>query len=301
MKENIAILTSLLLSIVILCGLAAGSQDIIVIQSIQIKPYSEAFKGFKDSCDYTISRRIILSSIENNILDTINKLKPDMVLAIGLDALSTVKEIKEIPIVYLMVPNPQQILSGEENIKGVSMFISAERQLDTFQDILPDIKKIGVLFDPNKTGNFISDAKHAAAECQIGLIAREVFSPKEIPSKINELKKDIEAFWVIPDTTIVTPEMAEYILFISIEDKIPIFTFSEKYVEIGAFVSLNLDVFDMGRQAGEIAEKILSKRQIKNISNSDARKMSLSINLKVAKKLGLNINPEILGKAKIFY
>ena len=44
----------------------------------------------------------------------------------------------------------------------------------------------------------------------------------------------------------------EFPFLFFLENKIPILTFAEKYVEIGALISIGIDVFDMGRQAGEI-------------------------------------------------
>jgi len=55
-------------------------------------------------------------------------------------------------------------------------------------------------------------------------------------------------------------------------------------------MSTGIDAFDMGRQAGEIASKILSGTDLKNVQHVDARRLVVSTNLMVARKLGVNLN-----------
>jgi putative ABC transport system substrate-binding protein len=113
------------------------------------------------------------------------------------------------------------------------------------------------------------------------------------------MKGKIDAFWMLPDLTAITPETVEYLLLFSLENTIPILTFAEKYVELGALMSVGIDAFDIGTQAGEMAENILSGRDVKNIQRVDARKAVISINLKVARKLGITIDEKVIRKARI--
>lgn len=106
---------------------------------------------------------------------------------------------------------------------------------------------------------------------------------------------------MLPDTSVISSETIEFLILFSIENRIPVFTFSEKFVEMGALISLNIDAYDLGKQAGEMAKEILSGKDIRNIPGSDARKIVLSINSKAAKKLGITINDEIVNKAIIVH
>jgi putative ABC transport system substrate-binding protein len=68
-------------------------------------------------------------------------------------------------------------------------------------------------------------------------------------------------------------------------------TFAAKYVDTGALVSLDIDGFDMGKQGGEMANRILlDGTRVSDIPNTEARKAVLKVNRKVAKKLGINLN-----------
>lgn len=287
------------LSIFLFQGIAEAEHEVVVVQSFTIKPYNEALKGFKSVCDCQI-KQFVLSEMQGlDVVRVVRDARPDVILAIGMDALAKVKRIKNIPIVYLMVPNPQTIISDEENITGVSMNIPTEKHLATLRDVLPKIKRVGILYNPGRTGDFVTKARLAASSMGIELLAKEVNSSKDVPALVNTMKGKINAFWMLPDTTVVTPETTEFLLLFSLENKIPILTFSDKYVEMGALMSLEVDAFDSGKQAGEMAQKILSGTSIKKVSETDPRKAFLSINLKIAKKLEITISNEIMDKARI--
>jgi putative ABC transport system substrate-binding protein len=271
-------------------GLAAAGQGIVAIQSIRVKPYEEAYKGFERACHCKV-RRIVHSEGKGiDVLEQINRIRPDMVLAIGRDALLRVKKIKDIPVVYVMVLNPQSILSGEKNITGVSMNIPPDKQLMPLLKALPKTKTIGLLYDPKRTGYFVKKARVAALGMGIRLEAKEIHNSRDVPSHIMDMKGKIDVFWMLPDITVVTPETMEFLLLFSFENNIPLLTFSEKYLELGAFMSMGIDAIDMGVQAGQMASKILSGRDVKNIQRVHARKMIVSTNLMIAGKLGINLN-----------
>ena len=190
-----------------------------------------------------------------------------------------------------MVLNPETMLPGE-NITGVSMNIPQEKQLTTLLKILPNLKNIGLLYDPERTGQLVKNAQDAAGKSGIKLIASEIHSSKDVSSLIINMQEKIDLFWMIPDLTVITPETVEFLLLFSLENQIPLLAFSDKYVELGALLSIGIDPFDIGRQAGEMAKMILAGTEIKNVKQVDARKPVISLNLKIARKLGMNIDAD---------
>jgi putative ABC transport system substrate-binding protein len=271
-------------------SLAGARQEILTIQSARVEPYEEALKGFNSACDAKIKRIIISETQGKDISREIRRIKPEVVLAVGRDALSTAKEVKNIQIVYLMVLNPQTVLSGEKNIAGVSMNIPPEKQLRALLKALPQTERIGLVYNPSRTAYLVKDAQHAAGKMGVTLLAKKAESPKEVPSLILDMKGKIDAFWMVPDITVVTPDTVEFLILFSMENNIPLLTFSEKYLELGAFMSTAIDPFDMGVQAAEMANNILREKDGKSIQQANARRMIVSTNLMIAGKLGIHLN-----------
>jgi ABC-type uncharacterized transport system, periplasmic component len=281
------------------CGLAEAGQRILVVQSLSVTPYEEALAGFKSVCDVEITKVVLSDQEKINPSQIIQSYQPELILAIGMDALTKIKEIEDIPIIYMMVLNPQTITFGEKNISGISMTLSPKKQITTLLDVLPAIKRIGALYNPDRTGNFIRGAVNAAHNMGITLVTEKVQSTKEVPFALKNIQNKIDAFWMIPDITVYSPETIEFLLLSLLENQKPIISFSEKYVEMGALMSISVDPFDIGNQAGEMAKAILSNGGKGDVQRIDARKAVIFINLKIAKKMEITIDEKVLAKAKI--
>jgi putative ABC transport system substrate-binding protein len=278
---------------------AEAGQRVLIIQSLRVAPYEQAIVGFESVFNSEINRIVLSEWAGTDLMEKIDEIRPDVILSLGMDALQKTKGIKGIPVVYCMVLNPQSILSGEKHITGVSINIPQEKQLEALLRALPDTKNIGLLYDPMNTGHIVKKAKEAAEKIGINLITEKIYSSRDVPPAINDMKGKIQVFWMLPDITVVTPEAIEFLILFSLENKIPILTFSEKYVELGALMSIGIDPYDIGRQAGEMAVKILSGKNLTSIQRVDARSAVISLNLRIARKLGIPVDDKIISEAKI--
>jgi len=274
------------------------ASEVLVIKSSDIKPYNDALAGFKSVCECNLYE---LTVGENDYRDLVNRIiqqKPEAVLAVGMDALRHAAEIKDIPVIYTIVPNPFSVIPDRKNISGVSIFISTARQLDAILEIFPNAKRIGIIYDPKNMHPSVHEAQNAAQSKGFELVLRKASRPGEVPSLIDSMKDKIDVLWMLPDTTVINPETVKLMLLFSFQNKVPVFTFSKKYVEMGAVAALNIDPFDLGVQAGEIMKKLLNEKNIKPPVRADARKTILIINKKVAGKMGIKIKEEILKRAE---
>lgn len=291
-------LTFLLVFLCLFGASEAAPQEILVVQNHKIKPYADAFSGFKSQVNTKCKGVDYVFRTSNGAVEYLSGRKPDLILAIGMDALQKVKIFSGVPIVYLMVLNPAAIVREERNITGVSMTISPEKQLAAIRRVLPSARRIGLLYDPKKSASFVKRAQIVAKELKIDLLAKEVSHSRFVPAALTSLKGAIDAFWMIPDTTVVTPDTIELMMLYSLENKIPVCTFSTKYLEIGALMSLDINAGEMGRQAGDLAQKILSGKKVADIPAVEADTADLVINESVAGKLKVHVDEDLRGKAR---
>jgi putative ABC transport system substrate-binding protein len=233
---------------------------------------------------------LVAEAERTDLLRMVHEERPRLILAIGADALHKVKKFRNISIIYLMVLNPEKITGGGKNIIGVDMNIPPEKYLDLMERLnLPKLR-VGIFYDPAKTGAFVKRIQQAAGTRGIGIMAREVRYPRDVPELLTELKGSCNLFWLIPDATVVTPETVEFLLRFSLQNGTPVVTFAGKYVDAGALASLDIDAFDLGKQGGEMANRILDGTRVSDIPYTEARKAVVKVNRKVAKKLGINLN-----------
>ena len=290
----------LLIFLIICFGPAAAlAHDIVVVQGLQIKPYDEAVRGFRNSCDAN-TKKFLLSDLRGtDFVRLIREERPRLILAVGPEALKKVRPIMDIPIVYLMVINPQSMVKGHRNVTGVAMNVAPEKYLDLLTRISPKPKMVGVICDPAKSGYLVKRAQQAARGRGIELAVREVQTPRDVPDALTSLKGIVDALWMFPDTTVVTPETVELFLLASQENRFPVIGFAGKYVEMGALAALDIDSFDQGRQAGEMAEHILKGSAVADLPGAEARSTTVKVNRSVAKKLGISLeNIDRLNSSK---
>ncbi|MCK5436504.1 MAG: hypothetical protein KAI90_00745 [Desulfobulbaceae bacterium] len=260
---------------------ADAAYEIVVVQDSRTKAYDNTLQGFLDICASIIPLQdvksiypgtitfFVLSDSHNEaeFAAEIKSLDPDLILTIGPKSLSWANKLCSTPIIYLLARSTcPQIVYGP-NIRGVGMVIPPEKQLDVLLDVFPDIKRIGLVYDPGMVNELVTRVKAAADLQGITLVAEPVRSSTEAPKTIITLlgNNSIDAFWMLPDMTVVTPDIFGSIYFLSAEEKIPVLTFADKYLKHGATVSVSFDLYKMGAQAGEMAKRLLHGSDIRDL------------------------------------
>jgi putative ABC transport system substrate-binding protein len=283
----------------VFAGRAGARPMVIAVQSVDVLPYNEALAGFQGTCRAETEKRVIAESSPSQVLRDVKTAKPDLVLAIGMDALNTVKSLRQVPIVYLMVLNPKESASDASHITGVSMNIPENEQLRLIRLVLPGAHRLFVMYDPDNTGRFVTRGQAAARKLGIELLAQPVKSAQEVPTALTHLRSAPDALWLLPDITVIRPETLEFIFQFSLTRKIPVICFSRKYLGLGAFMSIDMDLNDMGRQAGEMANRLLSGQSVQQVPPEEARKAVVTVNRTIGDKLGISIPDVTSANIKI--
>jgi putative tryptophan/tyrosine transport system substrate-binding protein len=296
--KNIQFIITALLITICLVPYSNAENKVLSVQSSSIKPYEDAITGFQSKCNLPIDRFVISEMNDKDIVQEIRKVGPSVILCLGMDALEKIKGINDIPVVYIMIPNSQAISLKGINFTGVRMNIAQEEQLFVFLKAVPSIKSIGLVYNPENTGYLAQRAIDACTKAGIKLIVKETHDPRETPRAIKAMVGKIDGFWMLPDSSVFTSVTTEYLFLFSIGNSVPVLTFSEIYLRSGALISIGVDPFDMGSQAGEMAQKILSGKPASSISPVDARKEVISINGKVSEKLGIHIDEKFFEGSK---
>ncbi len=280
--------------------------DIVTLKSKDVAPYNQALNGFKSVIHSNISEYLISdSSVENRkLIKKIEKSNPSLILTIGLNASLLAKnKISDIPVIYCMVMNPgkHDLIDKKKNtFIGIALNIPIEEQLQQLLKVLPGVKKLGVIYNPENSKRAIADAQQAAKEKGISLIARKVNSKRNVPKAIRAIVTKIDALWLLADATVVTRESFSFLLLSALEQKLPIMAHSERFVQAGALFSVAPSYYDIGRQAAKYAMEIIENNSM-DFSLIKPDVVNLTINLKTAKKIDVHIPEHVLNLAnKIF-
>jgi putative ABC transport system substrate-binding protein len=154
-----------------------------------------------------------------------------------------------------------------------------------------------VIYNPEDTGSIIQEAANVAETMDLSFNAKPISSGREVPSALRDLIKKTDVFWSVADGTVFTPQSIEYILLNTLRTEMPFVGLSPPFVEAGALYALSCDYTDIGKQTAEIVSRILSGEDPGDIPVTVPRKVSLSINLRTAKHIGLRIPGDIIKSA----
>ena len=79
---------------------------------------------------------------------------------------------------------------------------------------------------------------------------------------------------------------------------IPVFGSEEEQVANGCIASAGLDYFNLGKQAGKQAARVLKGEDISSIKYETMEESKITVNKAVAEKLGIEIPASVLDKAE---
>ncbi len=285
---------------------SAAAGDVVVLMSAPVDAYEEALQGFEESLQghRVVKTHQMRGKIERG-RDILAKMqsgeKPDLVFAVGVWALqAALDELTGTPVVYAMVLNPASIVGRRAaNITGASMNVPVADSLRLLRQLGPQVRRVGLVFNEAKTGYLVKQAKALASEMGIQLLARSATSPGEAVHAVDSLQQEgIDAFWFLPDEILLATAVSKHVFLVAHRNGIPILGISERQAKMGAMLALSFaSSEDIGRQAGELANAILAGTRASEVPYTQARRVSLTVNLRAARKLGVEIPESILVAA----
>jgi len=278
----------------------AYAEDVAIIVYGNFKAYTFALEGFKNTCHFSVKEYSIGDvDKEERVLSEIAAENPKLIFVIGSKIAEAVKErFSNIPIVFALVTNPAQYKLTGSNICGVRLDVSPKLQLSFLKRIAPLVKNVGVIYDPKRTQEIIDEAKGYGTELGINLIDYKAESKADVSQALNELEKKIDAFWIITDPIVANSVVFEKLLLLSLIRRIPLICPARAFVEKGGCFSLDVDYQDLGAQAADIANLILSgHKKPKDIGVEFPRKVNLILNSNIASKINLSLPQEIIKEA----
>jgi len=276
----------------------AAGVEIAILKSSDLKAYSEAIEGFKTTAPggTTYTEYDLRGDLERG-KQLARKLRASdsaLVVAVGLKAALAAKlEIVDIPVLYMMILDPLKHRLTADNMTGVLLEIQTDRQFKIMRTFLPTLRRISMMYDPDKTAPKLKEAESRASTYEFQLRGFPVEHEKEIPQQLRALLSESEALWLIPDSTVLTDESIRFILESALAKHVPVVGFSSEFTRLGALLSMSIDYGEVGREAGLLAKRILNGEQQLPLKPISVQRIRITVNQKTARYLGITIPKEL--------
>jgi len=213
-----------------------------------------------------------------------------------------------IPIVFAGVADPlglgliESFARPGGNITGVTdleLEIGPKR-LEVFQEIVPGLKRVLFPYAAHEVNAAAATQVYRDAARRLGmeLMERPVRTEAEAQAALAQVRKGEVDGILVAALSAGALNIGGLVLEVASQQGIPTMHSNPFMVERGGLASYGPDSYRSGRQAARLVDKILKGGKPAVIPVEMISDIELTINLKVAKALGLTISPAVLSRAE---
>ena len=234
--------------------------------------------------------------------------KVDIAVAIATPMAQTAYSIcndKNIPVIYTAISDPIAAeLANDDgtpvgNVTGTSDKLPVEAQLKLITGMFPEAKNIGILYTTSEVNSVsaIEEYKNLADTYNVNIVVQSIDQGSDMPLAVDAILPKVDVMTNLTDNTVVAnmPVLIEK----ANAKNIPVFGSEIEQVHKGCIAAMGLDYYELGKQTGHMAARILDGEMNASDMNYEViENASLYINSKVIENLNLNVDSSYIDNAK---
>lgn len=210
----------------------------------------------------------------------------------------------DIPVIYTAVSDPiASGLANEDgssvgNITGTSDALPVTNQLEMIRKIMPEAKSIGILYTTSETNSesTIAEYKKYAPDYGFEIVDSGINTIADVPMAAADLASKVDCITNLTDNTVVSA--LQTVLDAANKEGIPVFGSEVEQVKNGCVASMGLEYFELGKQTGAMAAKVLKgEAKAADMNFEVITEASLYVNTAAAEKVGLALDEEFVNSA----
>jgi putative ABC transport system substrate-binding protein len=230
----------------------------------------------------------------------------DLIFTVGVNAAKAAQgATQETPIIFTSMDDPvafglvQSYARPGGNLTGVadlSLQLGPKR-LELFRDMLPGLQRVLFPYDVTDTVSVkeLEIYRQAAEHLGIEVVELAMRTQAEAQEALTR-SQDAKVQGILAPRHLYL-NIPGFVIQATSERAIATMFPDDFFVERGGLASYGPDQYESGRQAARLVDKILKGTKPSEIPVEVNNNIEFAINLKVAKKLGLTIPPEMLYQA----
>ena len=207
-------------------------------------------------------------------------------------------EDKDIPVIYTAINDPEAAGLVGGNITGTSDKLPVEAQLSLIRTLQPEAKSIGIIYttsEPNSV-SAIAEYEEKAPEFGFTIEAIGVTAQSEVTQAADTLiGKGVDCFSNLTDNNVVG--VLSSILEKTDEAGIPIYGSEVEQVKLGCVASAGIDYFELGRQTGAMAARVLKGESAADIPYETISEYGIYVNSEALAAFGIELPADIAERA----
>ena len=183
-------------------------------------------------------------------------------------------------------------------VTGTSDALPIKAQLETIRAMMPDAKKIGILYTTSEVNSIsaIEIYKSLAPDYGFEIVESGVSTIMDIPLALDALLGKVDCLTNLTDNTVVSA--LALVLDKANAARKPVFGSEIEQVKLGCIAAEGLDYIALGRQTGLMAAKVLKgEAKASEIPYEIITEPGLYVNPTVLKQFGIELSAELAARA----
>lgn len=259
---------------------------IAVVQSDDLGPYTQPVPALLEALGEP-ARVINLHGRAAEAEAAMSRLRadqPDVIVALGAKAAFAVRRgLPGVPLVYVSVMNPERYGVVGPQVTGVAMTVDSASYLSQFVGFFPEVKTIGVLRGPTITAAQLDEIRAAAEAVGVKVVVREAERPRQVRGALHDMAGEIDALWLKPDREMLSRESFRALTEDTERARIPLLVETDNMVRAGGMFAVVPNAPDLGRQAAELALKVLDGASPASLEVARPESVQVVLNLRAVK------------------
>ena len=207
------------------------------------------------------------------------------------------------PVIATVINHPASLNIRDEQVgndlklSGTSYYIDVRDQLELYRELFPGARKIGMIYDAKNPAGYGGRAlsPQGVRDGGIDFDLVSVDQANDLPQATQHLLEGGATMIVIPTNNLIYENLSP-VVELADKNQVPVVSMTKQGVENGALAALYADTYDLGRQAAELAARILrGDVDPREAGFQYARHTDIIINLTSAKALRYQFPPNVLG------
>lgn len=209
-----------------------------------------------------------------------------------------------IPVIYTAVTDPVAAeLANEDGtpvgeVTGTSDKLPVEEQLKMIREMLPDAKKLGIMYTTSEANSVsaIAEYEELVGDYGFELVTKGITATADVPLAADELIGEVDCITNLTDNTVVASLAT--ILDKANEKGVPVFGSEIEQVKIGCLAAEGIDYIALGKQTGKMAAQVLKgEKKASELNFELITEPGFYVNNKVAENLGITVPTDLAESA----
>ncbi|MDH5297840.1 MAG: hypothetical protein OEV91_02360 [Desulfobulbaceae bacterium] len=276
----------------------AAPQDgpVAVIVSDSEEAYSLPVQTFVSELEMPVRVFDLRGDIDRaqTLMAEVLALRPSLIFALGAKAAYVAKvwtrDRTDLPVLFAMVLNWQRygLMDGQDNVFGIDSEVEPGIQFAHMLLLSPGIKRIGVIYNGDLTGQVVAKARGAAQVLGVELVEQAIRQPQQLERAYLEIAERIDALLILADPVVYTLENIAWLEKRCMRDRLICVGQSGNAAKLGVLMAIDPDIPNIGAQAAAMAQNVLAGRQQPGaIGVMPPLGTKIYLNLRTAEKIGL--------------